>query len=63
MSGIDLTTVFPVSTITASTSLWLGIFSPYIELLAGVLLAFFVIRYLLGSFNNYKNNDEKNEIQ
>jgi hypothetical protein len=62
MSGLDFTTAFPVSTITASATLWLGVFAPYLELLSGVLLAFFVIRYLVGSFNTNKN-DNKNEIQ
>ena len=54
MSGIDLTTGFPVSNITASATLWLGIFAPYLELLAGVLLAFLVITYLITAIKNYK---------
>lgn len=60
MSGLDLTTAFPVSYITDSVTAWFVTLAPYIELLSGVLLALFVLKYLISSFNTDKN---KNDIQ
>jgi hypothetical protein len=59
MTGLDFTTAFPISTITASVSSWFAVFAPYIELLTGVLLAFLVINYLVGSFQNKENENKK----
>lgn len=52
MSGIDLTTSLPASVINASTTLWLGVFAPYIELILGILVAFYILKVFAGWIYN-----------
>ena len=64
MTGLNLTTAFPISVITTSATSWLNIFAPYLELILGVLLAFLIVRYIVNAIKgtHINGDDYENDI-
>jgi hypothetical protein len=59
----NILTSLTISSITASATSFLSAFAPYIELIVGVLLAFFIINYLVSILGkNTTSGNMKNDF-